>query len=79
MRPHFVGLTTTFYFDDIVQLHLNASTQGRSIRVQQRTFRTLGDVTDWTDLTLLIMDSPLDLRGLKHIPAPNVTAWEPDG
>ena len=73
------GSTTTFYVDDIVQLHLNASTQGRSIRVQQRTFRTLGDVTDWTDLALLIMDSPLDLRGLKHIPAPNVTAWEPDG
>jgi hypothetical protein len=47
--------------------------------VQQRTFRTLVDVTDWTDLALLIMDSPLDLRGLKHIPAPNVTAWEPDG
>jgi putative nucleotidyltransferase with HDIG domain len=68
------GSTTTFYFNDVVQLHVDAAEQGRSIHVQQRTFRTLGDVTDWTDLAHLIIDGPFDLRGLKHLRARNVAA-----
>jgi HD domain len=69
-----LGSTTTFYFDDVVALHLDMATQGRSVHVQQRTFNTLGDVTEWIDIAQLIIDGAPDLRGLKFIPAPNIVS-----
>jgi hypothetical protein len=68
------GSTTTLYFDDIVRLHLNMAAKGGSVVVQQRTFKTLGEVTDWTDITHLVVDGPLDLRGLTLIPVPIVVS-----
>jgi hypothetical protein len=47
------------------------------VRVQQRTFHTLADVTDWTDIAHLIVDGPLDLRSVKFIPAPTVVSESP--
>lgn len=72
-----VGSTTTFDFDDIVALHLDMATHRRSVRVQQRTFHALADVTDWTDIAHLIVDGPLDLRSVKFIPAPTVVSESP--
>lgn len=57
------GSATTFYFGNMVELFLNATAQGHSIRLQQRTFQTLAEVSNWTDIAHVVPASPLDLRG----------------
>jgi hypothetical protein len=49
-------LSTTFYFDDILRFQVDMAFEGRSVHVQQRIVRTLNDVTDWTDLTHLMVE-----------------------
>lgn len=64
--------TSTFYFDDVVQLLLDMAARARSVQIQQRTFKTLSEVTEWTDIAHLSNERPGDLRSLKSIPAPTV-------
>ncbi|AFV14826.1 MULTISPECIES: HD domain-containing protein [Mycobacterium] len=64
--------TSTFYFDDVVQLLLDMAARARQVRIQQRTFTTLSDVSEWTDIAHLTNDRPVDLRSVKFIPAPTV-------
>lgn len=66
--------TTTVDFDDVVQLHLGMAAQGRPVRIQQRTFTTLSEVTEWTDIAdLTTTDPPVDLRVQWQPPAePNI-------
>ncbi|MGH3556013.1 MAG: HD domain-containing protein [Mycobacterium sp.] len=74
--------TTTFYFGNIVELFLDATAHGRSTCLQQRTFQTLGDVSEWTDIAHVIPASPLDLRGSTQHPALDsaaATAANPGG
>jgi hypothetical protein len=59
------GSTTSFYFDDVARLHLDMMTNGRAVRVQHRTFTSLSDVTDWTDLPVVFIDGPFDLSSRK--------------
>ncbi|WP_101953398.1 HD domain-containing protein [Mycobacterium intracellulare] len=66
--------TSTFYFDDVVQLVLDMAARARPVRIQQRTFTTLSDVTEWTDIAHLTNDRPIDLRSPKVIPAPAAVA-----
>lgn len=56
------GKPTTFEFEDVIEAQLALAVQGKSILVQQRTFHTLGDVTDWTDLRCAPISEPVDLR-----------------
>lgn len=60
-----VDATSTFYFDDIVRLHIDLAAQGRSIQVQLRTIRTLSEVTEWQDIPAVLLDGPVDLRSGK--------------
>ena len=71
------GSVSTFYFDDIASLQLDMAAQGRSIQVQQRTIATLREVTEWRDIPAVFVDGPLDLRGLRDIPAPTILATPP--
>ena len=71
-------LTSTFHFDDVARLQLDMATQGKSIKVQQRTIATLSEVTEWRDIPAAFIDGPLDLRGLRDIPTPANVATPPD-
>lgn len=51
---------TTFQLDDVVRLHLDAATRGRSIVVQQRTFTTHSDATEWAEIAALSSAGPID-------------------
>jgi hypothetical protein len=72
------GSVSTFYFNDIAALQLDMAAQGRSIQVQQRTIATLSEVTEWRDIPAVFIGAPLDLRGLRDIPAPTIAAT-PEG
>ncbi|TEA09136.1 hypothetical protein CCUG60884_00305 [Mycobacteroides salmoniphilum] len=56
------GATETFCFGDILERQLALAMQGRSILVQQRTFHSLDNVTDWVHLPISVIDAPIDLR-----------------
>ncbi|WP_232518801.1 HD domain-containing protein [Mycobacterium intracellulare] len=50
--------TSTFDFDDVVELLLDMAARARPVRIQRRTFKTLSDVTEWTDIAHLTNDRP---------------------
>ncbi len=56
------------------ELFLDTIVQARSISLQQHTFETLGDVSEWTDTAPVIPDGPLDLRGSTQHPTLDSTA-----
>lgn len=54
-----LGSTTTFFFDDIVACHVDLVAKGGSYTVQQRTFHSVTDITDWSDIAREVPASAL--------------------
>lgn len=59
---------STFHFDDVARLQLDMTARGRVLLIQQRTIATLGEVTEWQDVSAPFNAGPLDLRGSPQHP-----------